>query len=30
MHLRKISEATNKAALLDLDYLLTTLQQYYE
>jgi ankyrin repeat protein len=29
MHLRKISEATNKAALLNLEYLPTTLQQYY-
>ncbi len=30
MHLRKISEATNKAALLNLEYLPTTLKQYYE
>jgi hypothetical protein len=29
MHLRKISEATNKAALLNLEYLPTTLKQYY-
>jgi ankyrin repeat protein len=30
MHLRKISEATNKAALLKLEYLPTSLKQYYE
>jgi ankyrin repeat protein len=30
MHLRKISEATNKAALLNLEYLPTSLKQYYE